>query len=191
MTKDIDAAMNSMPPGWKSRWCNNHMCACMGCANKSGGLTAKGYTYQDWRDWISRNQEEYMNRLSPIKEVKWSMEPKEMTNQKDNLVCEIQDLQNEIDEHTRKINQLKTILERKEQQLNEIPITLDRIIIECMIAYNGEIRLEILENILDIVEVEFLSHKVVMDEQEPIVDVVEYHRGWDNCLKELKRRLRE
>ena len=187
----IDAVMNSMPPKWKSRWCNSHMCACMGCVNKSGGLTAKGYTYQDWRDWVSRNQEEYMNGLSPIKEVKWSMEPKEMTNKKDDLVCEIQDLQNEIDEHTRKINQLKTRLEQKQQQLNEIPITLERIIIECMLAYNGEIRLEILENILDRVEVEFLSYKVVMDEQEPIVDIVEYHRGWDNCLKELKRRLRE
>jgi len=76
MTKDIDTAMMSIPSGWKSRWCNSHMCACMGCANKAGGLTAKGYTYQDWRYWISRNKEDYINGLSPIKEVKWSMDPK-------------------------------------------------------------------------------------------------------------------
>lgn len=86
MTKDIDAAMNSMPPGWKSRWCNSHMCACLGCANKAGGLTAKGYTYQDWRDWISRNKEDYMNGLSPIKEVKWSGEFEMNSKIKNNLI---------------------------------------------------------------------------------------------------------
>lgn len=183
MTKGIDAVMNFMPLEWKSRWCNSHMCACMGCANKSGGLTAKGYTYEDWRDWISRNKEDYMNGLSPIKEVKWSMEPKEMTTQKNNLVWEIQDLQLDINEHTRKINQLKTRLEQKEQQLKQIPITLERIIIECMIAHNGEVRLEILENILDRVEVELLPKQ--------FQSYSSYNEGWNDCVEELKTRLRE
>jgi predicted nucleic acid-binding Zn-ribbon protein len=106
-----------------------------------------------------------------------------MTNQKDDLVCEIQDLQNEIDEHTRKINQLKTALERKEQQLNEIPITLERIIIECMIAHNGEVRLEILENILDRVEVEMFPKQ--------FQSYSSYIEGWNDCVVELKTRLRE
>jgi hypothetical protein len=114
-----------------------------------------------------------------------------MSNQKDDLVFEIQDLQTEIDEYVRKIVQLKSIISVKEQQLQEIPITLQRIIEECMLGRNREIQPELLENILDRVQVEFLSQKVVMDKEEPIVDVVEYHRGWDNCLKELKGRLRE
>ena len=183
MTKDIDAAMNSMPPEWKSRWCNSHMCACLGCANKSGGLTAKGYTYQDWMNWVSRNKKEYMNGLSPIKEVKWSMEPKEMTNQKDDLVDEIQDLQTQIDEYVRKIIQLKGIVQVKEQQLQEFPITLQRIIEECMLGRNREIQLDLVENILDRVEAELLPKKSQ--------SYSSYNEGWDDCIEELKKRLRE
>jgi hypothetical protein len=114
-----------------------------------------------------------------------------MTTQKDDLVFDIQDLQNEIDEHVRKIIQLKSIISVKEQQLQEIPITLQRIIEECMLGRNREIQLDLVENILDRVEVEWMTNKVGVDKEEPIVDVVEYHRGWDNCLKELKERVRE
>ncbi len=106
-----------------------------------------------------------------------------MTNQKDDLVCEIQDLQTEIDEYTRKINQLKSIIQTKEQQLSEIPITLERIIIECMIAHNGEIRLEILENILDRVEVEMFPKQ--------FQSYSSYNEGWNDCVENLKTRLRE
>jgi hypothetical protein len=106
-----------------------------------------------------------------------------MTDQKNNLVWEIQDLQLDIDEHTRKINQLKTRLEQKQQQLNEIPITLERIIIECMLAHNGEVRLEILENILDRVEVEMLPKQ--------FQSYSSYNEGWNDCVEELKTRLRE
>ena len=42
-----------------------------------------------------------------------------MTTQKDDLVFDIQELQTEIDEHVRKINQLKSIIQVKEQQLTE------------------------------------------------------------------------
>jgi hypothetical protein len=114
-----------------------------------------------------------------------------MNTQKDDLVFDIQDLQTEIDEYVRKIVQLKSIVQVKEQQLKEMPITLQRIIEECMLGRNREIQLDLVENILDRVEVEWMTNKVGVDKEEPIVDVVEYHRGWDNCLKELKGRLRE
>lgn len=110
---------------------------------------------------------------------------------KRDLECEIKELELEIKDHETAIQNLNNIKERKQQQLNKFPITLERIIAECMVGYNNMIQPELLENILDRVQVEFLSQKVMMSEKEPIVDVVEYHRGWDNCLKELKGRLRE
>jgi hypothetical protein len=70
------------------------------------------------------------------------------------------------------------------------PQTLERIITECMIGYNNTVIVELMERILDRVEVEWMPDKVVMDKEEPIVDVVEYHRGWDNCIKYLKDNLK-
>ena len=107
-----------------------------------------------------------------------------MTTQKDDLVFDIQELQTEIDEHVRKINQLKSIIQVKEQQLNEIPITLQRIIEECMFGCNRQIQLDLVENILDRVEVEFFPK---LGSIEPPL----YNDGWEDCLKELKTRLRE
>lgn len=111
-----------------------------------------------------------------------------MTTQKDDLVCEIQGLQLEINEHVRKINQLKTTLDQKEQQLKEIPITLQRIIEECMFVHNRQIQLDLVENVLDRVEIEFLSkpHQEAGD-----TETYYKNKGWNNCLKELKVRLRE
>jgi len=45
------------------------------------------------------------------------------------------------------------------------------------------------EWICNVVE-KWMPDKVVMDKEEPIVDVVEYHRGWDNCIKYLKDNLK-
>jgi hypothetical protein len=45
------------------------------------------------------------------------------------------------------------------------------------------------EVICDIVK-EWLPDEVEVDKEEPIVDVVEYHRGWDNCIKYLKENLK-
>jgi hypothetical protein len=106
-----------------------------------------------------------------------------VTNQKDDLVFEIQDLQTEIDEHVRKINQLKSAIQVKEQQLQEIPITLQRIIEECMFSLNREIQLTLIEHILDRVEVEFFPKKSQ--------SYSSYNEGWDDCIEEIKRRLRE
>lgn len=111
-----------------------------------------------------------------------------MTTQKDDLICEIQDLQTEIDKHASKINQLKSIVSVKERQLQEFPITLQRIIEECMFVQNRQIQLDIVENILDRVEFEFLPKL-----QQEAGDTETYYKnkGWNNCLKELKLRLRE
>lgn len=49
---DINSAMQLMPPEWRTRWCTNQACACVGCANKSGGLTSKGFTKEDHQKWL-------------------------------------------------------------------------------------------------------------------------------------------
>lgn len=53
--KTIDEFMAEMPDGWRTRWCGGGICACMGAANCSGGLRAKGFTQADWHDWKKRN----------------------------------------------------------------------------------------------------------------------------------------
>jgi len=111
-----------------------------------------------------------------------------MTTQRDDLVFEIQDLQTEIDEHVRKINQLKSAIQVKEQQLQKIPITLQRIIEECMLGFNRKIQLDLVENILDRVEVEFFSK---LKQEAGDTEVYYKNKGWNNCLKEMKGRLRE
>ena len=106
-----------------------------------------------------------------------------MTTQKDDLVFDIQELQTEIDEHVRKINQLKSIIQVKEQQLNEIPITLQRIIEECMFGCNRQIQLDLVENILDRVEVEMFPKKFQY--------LNDYNEGWNDCIEDIKARMRE
>jgi molybdopterin converting factor small subunit len=107
-----------------------------------------------------------------------------MNTEKDDLVFALQELQTEIDKHVRKIVQLKSAIKVKEQQLKQMPITLQRIIEECMLARNREIQLDLIENILDRVEVEFFPK---LGSIEPPL----YNDGWEDCLKELKGRLRE
>jgi hypothetical protein len=106
-----------------------------------------------------------------------------MTTQKDDLVFEIQELQTEIDEHVRKINQLKSVVSVKEQQLKEMPITLQRIIEECMFVHKRQIQLDIVENILDRVEVEMFPKKFQY--------LNDYNEGWNDCIEDIKARLRE
>ena len=71
------------------------------------------------------------------------------------------------------------------------PQTLQRIIEECMLGRNREIQLDLVENILDRVEVEFLTNKVMLDEEEPLSVMMDYRTGWENCIKYLKERVRE
>lgn len=52
---DLDKLMNDMPEDWRSRWCGSEVCACMGCANVSGGIALKGYSKADWQLWLEEN----------------------------------------------------------------------------------------------------------------------------------------
>jgi hypothetical protein len=103
---------------------------------------------------------------------------------KRDLKCEIKELELEIKDHETAIQNLNNIKERKLKQLNKFPISLERIIAECMVGYNNMIQPELLENILDRVEVEFLSVK-------PYEINLYYGEGWEDCVRELKKRLRE
>jgi len=51
----IDSLMGRMPPPWRYRWCESNACACLGCANRSGGLTRDGFSKADWSKWTARN----------------------------------------------------------------------------------------------------------------------------------------
>jgi molybdopterin converting factor small subunit len=115
--------------------------------------------------------------------------------EKEHLECEIKELELEIEEHGKAIQNLINVQERRKQKLEELerqkPITLQRIIEECMLGRNREIQLDLVENILDRVEVEFLSNKVMLDEEEPLSVMMDYGTGWKNCIKYLKEGLRE
>jgi molybdopterin converting factor small subunit len=118
-----------------------------------------------------------------------------MMTEKEHLECEIKELELEIEEHGKAIQNLINVQERRKQKLEELerqkPITLQRIIEECMVGRNREIQLDLVENILDRVEVEFLSNKVMLDEEEPLSVMMDYRTGWKNCIKYLKEGLRE
>jgi hypothetical protein len=47
-------AMAEMPEHWRGYWCNSKACACLGCANRVGGLVVKGFTQAEWQDWKER-----------------------------------------------------------------------------------------------------------------------------------------
>jgi hypothetical protein len=52
---DVDAAMLTVNPKHRYRWCDWGPCACMGCANASGGMAAKGFNKTDWQRWVERH----------------------------------------------------------------------------------------------------------------------------------------
>lgn len=49
--KAIEAEMRKLPYGWRMRWCEAQACACMGCANRSGGLQRLGFIKEQWTAW--------------------------------------------------------------------------------------------------------------------------------------------
>ena len=111
---------------------------------------------------------------------------------KEHLECEIKELQLEIEEHNKAIQNLINVQERRKQKLKELerqrPITLQRIIAECMLGLNREIQLDLVENILDRVEVEFFPN---LQQEAGDTGVYYKNKGWNNCIKELKERVRE
>ena len=91
-----------------------------------------------------------------------------------------------VDENTVKIEGVE--YKKVEKQPS---ITLERIITDCMIGYNNTVIVELMERILDRVEVEFLTNKVMLDVEEPLSVMMDYGTGWKNCIKYLKEKLRE
>jgi molybdopterin converting factor small subunit len=112
--------------------------------------------------------------------------------EKEHLECEIKELELEIEEHGKSIQNLINVQNRRKQKLEELerqkPITLQRIIVDCMVGYNSMIQVELLENILDRVEVEFFPN---LQQEAGDTGVYYKNKGWNNCIKYLKERVRE
>jgi molybdopterin converting factor small subunit len=122
----------------------------------------------------------------------YNKENKTLMTEKEHLECEIKDLELEIEERNKSIQNLKNLQEQRKQKLEELqrqkPITLERIIVDCMVGYNSMIQVELLENILDRVEVEFFPK---LQQEAGDTEVYYKNKGWNNCIKYLKERLRE
>ena len=120
------------------------------------------------------------------------MQKKPKMTDKEHLECEIKELQLEIEEHGKSIQKLINVQNRRKQKLEELerqkPITLQRIIAECMLGLNREIQLDLVENILDRVEVEFFPN---LQQEAGDTGVYYKNKGWNNCIKYLKERVRE
>lgn len=112
--------------------------------------------------------------------------------EKEHLQCEIKELELEIENHGKAIQNLINVQNRRKQKLEELqrqkPTTLQRIIAECVISHNSGMEMEVLENILDRVEVEWLPK---LQQEAGDTEVYYKNKGWNNCIKYLKERLRE
>jgi hypothetical protein len=127
-----------------------------------------------------------------------------MTNQQDKknlLVFHIQQLQTEIDEYTTRINELKTILERKELQFKEMTNQQPLDIIEI-----GGVKYQRIEEpkpttLYEALHEVYYGTTYVHKEEicgvverwlpdEMIEDGEEYHYGWNACLKYLRERIK-
>lgn len=51
----VNEIMQSMPLDWRYRWCEAVVCACLGCANRSGDAKAEGVTKAEWEQWVKDN----------------------------------------------------------------------------------------------------------------------------------------
>jgi hypothetical protein len=56
----IHEIMEHMPLSHALRWCDSGPCGCMGCANRSGGLSKAGITEQEWRDYMAEQVEQFV-----------------------------------------------------------------------------------------------------------------------------------
>jgi hypothetical protein len=128
-----------------------------------------------------------------------------MTNQEDKknlLAFHIQQLQTEIDEYITRINELKTILERKELQFKEMTNQQPLDIIEI-----GGVKYQRVEEpkpktLLEIIREWNYDEDYLTDEElvnrierqwlpdEVIEDGEDYNKGWNACLKYLQERIK-
>jgi hypothetical protein len=72
-----------------------------------------------------------------------------------------------------------------QRMVNETPkpITLELIIVECMVAHQGGVDFSLIENILDRVQVEWFPCDDANDGEE-------YQLGWNGCLQYLRKKLK-
>ncbi len=63
---NINEAMKDIPKYARYKWCEEKACLCVGCVNVSGALIAKGFTKEDWQEWMegmSKNIQETKTKL--------------------------------------------------------------------------------------------------------------------------------
>lgn len=53
---ELDFYMQRMIVKTARHWCGSELCACLGCANRSGGLAEKGFTREEWVQWWAEHQ---------------------------------------------------------------------------------------------------------------------------------------
>jgi hypothetical protein len=92
----------------------------------------------------------------------------------------------EIELLKQEIKMLQSKLSFLDELERQRPITLQRIIGECMINHNSCVQLELGENILDRVEVEWFPLEGCHE-----LKSYDYSAGWNDCIKHLKKRVRE
>lgn len=51
----FEVAIQDVHESWRYRWCGSGACGCMGAANCSGGMSGRGYTHEEWQEWVAKN----------------------------------------------------------------------------------------------------------------------------------------
>lgn len=64
----LDGLLRMMSPDIRRMWCDSPACACMGCANGTGGLKKFGVTRERWRCALQRIEPQ---RPSKVKKRRW------------------------------------------------------------------------------------------------------------------------
>jgi hypothetical protein len=71
----FDEAIMAMPEHWRYRWCGGGPCGCMGAANCSGGMSGKGFTHEQWEEWVSKNPDPNPPKPFDPEEFRRALEP--------------------------------------------------------------------------------------------------------------------
>ena len=117
----------------------------------------------------------------------YNKENKTLMTEKEHLECEIRELELEIENHGKAIQNLINVKERRKQKLEELqrqkPITLYDIIREWCDDDNQPTCEELVNRI----------EKWLPEPKQEAGDTEVYYKnkGWNNCIKKLKERLRE
>ena len=69
--KQVNEIMQLVPLDWRYYWCEAQICGCLGCANRSGGVKAKGVTKQEWEQWVIDNPKPKVAGINCSKPIVW------------------------------------------------------------------------------------------------------------------------